>query len=180
MSIYISYHPLDYDFAFDLLMYIRNLGHFGTLCASDHCQTSDLKPLPQDTLIAILSPEYLQTADYSSLVGSLDNFSNILPVLRVPISIEEWSTDMVFRPVADFTSNDQDINKENLILLHEALRATGEQSIQPTRKETYLNKLEQTLRAYNRPLARLEHINYAVDPITRTPQATFYGKVCLK
>jgi len=178
MSIYISYHPLDYDFAYELLIYVRNLGFNSDLFT----QKSAQKITEQDKLIAILRPEYLQSTEYTVIVGLSENISDFLAVLRVPISIEEWSASEVFRPIADFTSRDKTAIEVNLKLLQNMLLATDDALFvtTPAPRKIYLNNLDIALRTFNRPVALLERINYASDPTSELPASRLLRKLQFK
>ena len=84
MSIYIRYHALDYDFAYKLLIYMRNLGYIVTLCIPDANENMGQTINSDDKFIVILRPEYLKSSDYSFVVGLIDKISSIIPVLRSP------------------------------------------------------------------------------------------------
>ena len=60
MSIYISYHALDYDFAYEILTRMHNLGHIVTLCIPDANQITNQTINSDDQIIVILRPEYLK------------------------------------------------------------------------------------------------------------------------
>ncbi len=180
MSIYISYHPLDYDFAFELLIYIRNLGLKADLCATTSSGSLDQNVTRADKLVIILRPEYLQSASYSAVADVVEIISELLPVLRLPISITEWSANRVFRPVADFTARDEESVKYNFALLQNVLLANAEEKLVPSSKETYLNNLSVAIQAYNRPIALLEHINYGCDPESELPVSRFLYKSLFK
>ncbi|MEP6984126.1 MAG: HEAT repeat domain-containing protein [Chloroflexota bacterium] len=180
MSIYISYHALDYDFAYELLVYMRNLGHIVTLCIPDASENMGQTISSDSKIVVILRPEYLKSSDYSFIAGLIDKIPSIIPILRSPISIDEWFSDVVFRPIADFTSSNQDLLEENLRLLQNVLIESNENPSPPTPRQICLSNLDLRLQVYNHPLALLEYVNYKCDPTIDIPTSQFLHKTRFK
>ncbi len=178
MSIYISYHPLDYDFAYKLLIWMRNSGL--------DAQTINYKEslIPQisysDEIVAVLRPEYFDSVPYSTILNLLDMVSDFIPILKVPISIEEWSANAVFRPIADFTSLDSESMKKNLNLLMDRISNGKFYNDAPAAKVIYLNDLSLQLQPYLRPFLTLERVNYPSALETELPVHRLLNKTHFK
>jgi HEAT repeat protein len=165
MSIYISYHPLDFKFAHELITYVRNLGFDAAFCTSNLLQNLDQINTPHDKVIAILRPEYLQSPDYLVVIKLLNKISDFFPVLRIPISVDEWSANVEFRPVIDFTDR-KNCSFEQLGAI---LLSNDDKILPSTPKTIYLNNLENTLNTYISPLISLELVNYGCDTDRECP-----------
>ena len=181
MSIYISYHPVDRLFASELLAYLRNHGFIPKQFPLNCEEGIDIALSKNDVVIAILRPEYIKSPFYVRLSEQFSNI-NIFPILRVPITIEDWGENITLNPVADFSGRDEGQIHSNMKKLSHLLVSCAQAptEMRPNATEIYMNCLETALQQVFFSLDLLEKMNYECDSVFKTPIRTLLETIKFK
>ncbi len=177
MSIYISCHPLDRYFATVLLANLRNIG-FALDFLPLNCGKNIIDAISKDdVLILILRPEYIKSKYYAHLVAQFTNCT-VLPVLRSPITIENWGENVILNPILDFSSHDQHQFLLNMNVLGKKLASHCEVSriVKPSTQEIHMNYLEAKLEQSYFLFNVLEKMNYGWDTQSKNPVQILFSE----
>ena len=179
MTTYISYHCLDYDLALDLYAHTRKLGLEPLLaCVTENGhEPTNLQITDQiDILFLILRPEYLESANSHSLNTLIERSQLAVPILRVPISIDNWASHTPLKPQIDCTNVGSEAFSVVLREVENLLRSQVALVI-PQPEELYINSLQSRLRTLCQPLHLLEFANYGPAHDSKSPIDRVLDKV---
>jgi len=178
MPIYISFHPIDHIFATELKYYLSNTGFPVRLLPYNPDNNSLAK---NDVLIPILRPEYINSSAYHFLSSHMDEIT-VIPVLRSPISVEDWRGNILLSPIADFTKYGEDIEASNVAKLIGELgqykHVTGLKVITPLNKYTDHLAISTSHPFFTTDL--LEAINYEEGFLSDNPVRTLLKGIQFK
>ncbi len=123
-----------------------------------------------DIVILILRSEYLRSDAYNQLLSRITNCT-ILPVLRSPIDILDWTDNDIINPIIDFTNYTEEHLTTGLYRLAEILstQANIDTDTTVTTLDTNFRKLEAEVLRLLMPAYLLETVNYGRSSLQEHP-----------
>ncbi len=180
MTTLISYHPLDCELALDLYSHTRALGLHPLLLSA----TESIAEIPNskitespEALVLILRPEYLHCIEGKSLNDLVERSQLVIPILRMPISIDDWAGHIPLTHLIDCTNI---VSLEFSVVLKDVENVLRSKVtvVDPKPEELYINSLQSRLRSLCKPLLLLEHNNFVSGSNNRSPFDRVLDKIC--